>query len=493
LKTPWQIVNRVWNSPTFMTWGSFLARTSTLLVVTPLVLNRLSASEISLWYLFSTLISLQVLADIGFTPTFARIIAYAMGGADLSSLNEYRSPTGGQTGGQTVGSPNWQTVEAICTTMRAINVRLMIASVVLLASLGTAALLKPVAELPNPATAWACWGIILLACAVNFYGSIYSSYLQGINQIAVLRRWEILTSLGAVISSFLALILGTGLVGLVVSSQLWVVLNVIRNRWLCTTVEQGHFAHFRSARIHPQVFQPAWSSAWRSGLGHFMNYGLMQASGLVYAQTASTAGIASYLFAQRLLQVVSMFAQAPFYSKLPTLARLRAEGKISEQIVIAQKGMRLSYWTYAVGFISIGLLAEPMLKLIGSNAAFVNPLLWLIMGVGMFVERYGAMHIHLYSTTNHIIWHIANGVAGVIYLATALVLFPIVGVYAFPIAVLAGYLGFYAWYAARHSYRAFGLKFWRFERMTLLPPATVVLLYCGITLGFGFLHSPSLL
>jgi hypothetical protein len=50
-------------------------------LVLPLILTNLSTAEISLWYLFSTIISLQILINIEFSPTFARIISYGLGGA----------------------------------------------------------------------------------------------------------------------------------------------------------------------------------------------------------------------------------------------------------------------------------------------------------------------------------------------------------------------------------------------------------------------------
>ncbi len=97
----------------------------------------------------------------------------------------------------------------------------------------------------------------------------------------------------------------------------------------------------------------------------------------------------------------------------------------------------------------------------------------------MFAERYGAMHLNLYSTTNHIISHVANGVSGVVFVVVSALLVPRAGVYAFPAGLLAGNLGFYAWYSALHSYRAFNLRFWSFERWSMLPPLTIVLLYIG--------------
>ena len=139
--------------------------------------------------------------------------------------------------------------------------------------------------------------------------------------------------------------------------------------------------------------------------------------------------------------------------------------------------MRLAYWTYLSGFLIVAALAAPLLHIIRSNVPFVDPRLWALLGLGFFVERYGAMHIQLYSTTNHIIWHVANGVTGTIYLLISSVLLPMAGVYAFPIGVLVSYTAFYSWYSATRVYRLFDTTFAHFERGVVLPPGAVLLAY----------------
>ena len=467
-----------WNSPTFMTWGSFFTRSISLIIVLPLILTRLSTEEIALWYLFSTVIGLQMLADVGFSSTFSRVIAYGMGGLNTFQIKDLRNVKQSNISNE----PNWETIEKICLIMQVVYLRLTIISTILLCSLGTWALIKPISTIVNVTSGWIAWGIILLASTINLRGNIYKSYLQGVNQIALLRRWEILSSLGAIATSFIVLLLGSGLLALVIANQGWLVLNILRNRWLCRTIENRNFEQFTRKEIDfdsidPIVFQAVWSSAWRTGLGAFMSYGLVQLSGIIYAQVGEASGVASYLLALRLIQMVSQFSQAPFYSKLPTLAKLRSEGNLNHQIIIAKRGMLFAYWTFVAGFIGLGIFASPLLVVIGSNVKFVNPLLWGLMGLGIFAERYGSMHINLYSTTNHIINHFANGFSGLIYLVFSLTLFKQIGIYAFPIGTLAGYLGFYCWYSAKHSYQALGLNFWAFESSVMIPPLAVILIY----------------
>jgi len=107
--------------------------------------------------------------------------------------------------------------------------------------------------------------------------------------------------------------------------------------------------------------------------------------------------------------------------------------------------------------------------------------------IGIFLERYGAMHIQLYSTSNHIIWHLANGIAGVLMVVISVVLFPLLDVLAFPLSILGGYLGFYSWYAALHSYKEFKLSFWSFEKNVMLLPLSVALIYSGIHVYIDYL------
>ena len=452
-----------------MTWGSFFSRSLSLVIVLPLLLTRLTTEEIVLWYLFMTIISFQMLVDIGFSPTFSRVIAYAMGGAKVDDLKSPKDKNNGQA--------NWETLELICSEMRVVYSRLGILWTMFLVIFGTLALVKPVSLTQDTFSAWVAWGVILVVSTVTLRGNIYSSYLQGINQIALLRRWEAITSLGAIVTSFLVLILGGGILGLVIAHQGWQVLNILRNRWLSSVVENGRFKSFARKKKNKKVFDAVWPSAWRSGVGHFMAYGLVQASGILYAQVASASGVASYLLALRLIQTVSQFSQAPFYSNLPVFARLFAENKKDRLVSLAKRGMGLSYWCYVAGFIGLGIAGEPLLKFIGSNADFPTHLLWSLLGLAFFVERYGAMHLQLYSITNHIIWHIANGIAGSIYLVVSFMFFRLIDVYAFPLGLLAGYLGFYSWYSAIHSYRAFKLSFITFEKSTIFTPLCVIIIY----------------
>ena len=455
------LVSRVWNSPTYTTWGSLLANSLSAVVVLPLVLTMFTAEEIIVWYLMVTFIGLQHVVDSGFSPTFSRIITYLVGGIGIDDL---RRPSKVGTGTLDRGDLN-----RVYGTMRTVYLRLAVVWILLLLLVGSLALKRPINQTQDPRSAWLAWGIIVAVSFVAFQGEQYVSYLMGLNQVALLRRWDAVTAIGAIATSFVVLFAGGGLLGLVIANQIWQIFKVIRNRWLARTAMEGLIATSK-APFDRDIFNSIWPSAWRSGIGVLMSYGLIQSSGIIYAQVGTTASVASYLLGMRVMQLVTQFSVAPFYSKLPVFSKLYAEGKTGEMLQMAQRGMRLTYWAFVGGFAGIAFLAEPALRFIGSNVSFPSPLLWTLMGIAFFIERFGAMHLQLYSTTNHITWHVANGVTGLIYLTATLLLLRAIGVYAFPVGMIVGYAGFYSWYSARQSYNEFGLKPFAFEKSCSLAP-----------------------
>jgi len=447
-----------------------------IVVILPIILKRFPLAEFSVLQLFIIIISFEMFLDLGFSSTFARVIAFAVGGAteikDLRTVSEAPARPG----------PNWDTLASVICTMRAIYGRLTGAFLVILAVFGTAALLKPISQVSDQGTAWTAWAIVLTSSAFVFWSRQQSSYLLGIGEVALLRRIEAGLGLVTLAACIAVLASGGGLLAFIIARQSCATFGVLWKWRVARNQLGGFFQETPTRGVDRSVFDAIWPSAWRSAVGVAMSAGIVQLSGILHAQVGKVENVASYLLALRLINTLAAFSQAPFYSKLPFLARLRAEGKPAEQLRMARHGMAFSFWSFALGAIGIGLLGDPLLALIHSKVAFVRFELWFLLSLAFFAHRYGAMHIQLYSTTNHIIWHIANGVSGVLMIGLALVFYPMMGVMGFPLAMLIGYLCFYDWYAAMHSYRIIRENFWTYESKTSLVPLLLILVYGALAL-----------
>lgn len=449
-----------------MTWASLLVRLSSVVVVLPLVLNRFAPVEVAVWMLFSSILTLTLLLDLGFAPTFSRLFSYALGGAGIERMAAMQCEARTADQHRPAGDPA-PTVSRVFAALLWIYPRLATGSVALFSVVGTVILRELIPQFPDPASMWLAWVVVLVGAYAGIVGNAFSVVLQGMNEVALQKRLDIVLGMAQVLSCFAVLALGGGILALVLAYQAWTVIGVLANRILVSQ----RFSYLKQVRPRRdrEVLGVLWPSAWRSGVGVLMSHGLIQASGLVYSQLASASELASYLLAIRVITMVSQVSQAPFYSKLPELARLHALGESGRCLAVARRGMKLAQAFLSLGVVAVALLSGTLLDLIDSKIPFVPLSLWALIAVAFFVERFGAMHLQLYSVTNHITWHIANGVTGTLMITTAVGLYPSLGIVALPVAMLIAYSIFYAPYASRASSRAFGFSLWRFETGASIP------------------------
>ena len=449
-----------------MTWGNLLIRTLGLVLLMPMVLTKLPDNEVIVWYLFSSLMALQQIVDMGFLQTFSRLISYGMGGARIGDMTAIRDIN---TNKEMQTEPDWTTIRCIDQVMFRTYKKITLTAACLGASLGTWVLSGPIGNTSNTTAAWLSWIMVLLSSCWMLYGNYYAAYLQGINEIARVQRWQMITALLATLIATLALAIGGGLFWTITGYQAILGINVLINIYLKSQSGVKKDCACIPAEDVQSIWIVVWPNAVRTGVGVLMSAGLIQLSGIVYAQFGHAKSVASYLLGLQLIRAICSFSQPPFYTKLPVFARLYAGNRKDEIISLAKDGMRKAYLVFTTGFFLVGWFSDSLLTLMHSNVQFPNMMLWSLLGFGLFFERFGAMHIQLYSITNHIVWHIANGVTGVTMLFFSITLFPFIEVYAFPMALVIGYIGFYAWYCSGYSYRAFNLGFFSYERTVMLP------------------------
>lgn len=449
-----------------MTWASLLVRLSSVLFVLPLVLNRFAPVEVAVWMLFSTFLTLTLLLDLGLAPTFSRLFSYALGGVGIEHMLVIQCKTSTADQHQPACDPA-PAVSRVFAALRWIYPRLAVGSVALFSVGGTVMLREPISHCPDPRSMWLAWAAVLVGAYAGIVGNAFSVVLQGMNEVALQKRLDIALGIAQVLSCFAVLAFGGGILALVLAYQAWTVIGVLANRILVGQC----FSYLKLVRprLDRDVLSVLWPSAWRSGIGVLMSHGLIQASGLVYSQLVSARELASYLLALRVITMVSQVSQAPFYSKLPELARLHALGESGKCLAVARRAMMFAQALLSLGIVSVALCSGTLLDLIGSETPFVPLSQWALIAFAFFVERFGAMHLQLFSVTNHITWHITNGVTGALMIAIAVGLYPIQGIEALPTAMLIAYCIFYAPYAARASSKAFGFSLWRFETRTSIP------------------------
>ncbi|WP_128548354.1 lipopolysaccharide biosynthesis protein [Larkinella soli] len=472
------LLNRLWNSPTITTWMSFLSRSFNVTVIIPLVLNRLSTGDINLWYLFATVLGLQVLLDAGFGSAFVRIIAYGTVG-----LKNFSNLKAGVNEEDRSGEFDEGYIKNTYQIMKKIYVYIAAAAFVILITIGSIGFLTPISESSDHFIGWATWIFFSLSLPLVLYGNVYVNLLQGTQNIPLVRRWDTLFNLLNTCTSIVLLVLFPNVFLIVVINQVWLIIATIRNYYL--TIRKYPFLKEKASdlTIQKEIRKNVIPSAVKSGVGILMSQGIIQTSGFFYAKLATPAELASFLTGLYFIQVIRNFAQAPFYSRLPEFATYTGLGELNTLKKVAKRSMFQVYLTYTLIFLVFGLFSGPVLAMIHSKVSFPDQKLWGLLGLAFLIDRYGAMHLQLYSTTNHIIWHVLNGVTGVLMIVLALLLYPLIGVYGLPLSMVLGYALFYSWYAPYKSYKLIRTNFWEFEWNSFLPYLICLLLFIVLNEG----------
>jgi O-antigen/teichoic acid export membrane protein len=258
--------------------------------------------------------------------------------------------------------------------------------------------------------------------------------------------------------------------------------SLVIYRWIATRAVDDKQVWVVRRKLNRELWGYIWAPAWRSGLGILLTFGTIQGSAVLYAQFAPPIQVASYLLAVRLMQGLVSLGNVPFYTKMPTLARYYAGGRVSELVIIARIGMFWANWILLLGILLIGFLGQEILKAIGSSTQLIHATIWWMLGLAYMAERIGAMFLQLYTTTNHSVWHIANGISGLLMLCLMPLLYGKYGIIGLPLGMLLGYALFYLPYSIIISYRAFKLHLSRYEITGILLPVAILFLLLTVSI-----------
>jgi O-antigen/teichoic acid export membrane protein len=347
----------------------------------------------------------------------------------------------------------------------------------LLISIGTIALNKPINEVNNIFDAWLAWSIICIIAVIEFQGKIYKNYLEGLFKVALVKRVETLFRVGSIVTSLLVLTFAPTLLNLVIANRIWSIFNVLRDRYLARKVNDEVFKSFKPQPFSKELFSDIWKPAWRSGLSGVMSNGLTQLTGVLYAQVGISASLASYLMGLKIINEIRNFSNASFYSKIPVLAKLRAKGDIKQLIQVARKNINIAYTIFFLSVLGIGLFSDRLIEFIGSETAFVSADLWWLLGIAFLIHRIGGFQMQIYVSTNHIISHWVDGISGIIFLTTTFLLLDSFGVYAFVYAMILSYGTIYFFVSSFYSFKSLNLTTKQFIGYFFMLPLVFLLIF----------------
>lgn len=406
--------------PTVATWLAFAIKALSFVFLYPFVLRAYSPQEINFWLSTGLLSSLIALVDLGISPTFVRLVSYAL--ADR--------PSRGQSQDRAEKNEAYDLQRVIET------LRYLYRFMTLLALIAASCLATWMAVGQKASVAMMVgWSFSVLAATFSFWGLQFQACLQGYQHIGEMRTRDIVIQSMALMISIMLSIAHAPILGIVAVNGVAIALLVLMNMKGAFKLT-GADIWMQRPQFSSKIGRSAIDASWKSGVGVLTSYGLQQGVMAWYAASAAPQAAASFLLTMRLIQALSQFAQAPFYTKLPQLAGLYAKREIAAMADVASQGIKRSSCVLALGSAFLLVAAPLFFSWSGSNSELM-PQNWLAIAlIALAVERISAMLLQIFTTSNVVYWHWINGLTATVALTVGFFLWPVLQQTAIPVAWL---------------------------------------------------------
>lgn len=444
---------RTFQSTTLMTWLNMLVKSSSLLLLTPLAARYFDGQDFALWMTFTTMQSFFLLFDLGLSPTFIRFFAYLSSDKNLQS--------------QQVNGVLFTYNSLLAAQNYFYRVTTIVVCIIGVVSGWYIFFLPGQNSFAENAIKFSQIGLVVAVSIFQLHIIKYGAIAQGLGKLAAWQKFQAYLGMINVIVTVAVLIFTKDLlVVLVGSSVSALIMYLLSARFIATEIESPHFfaqtsaASTNSHSVRKVVFE----AGWRSALGILLSQGLILLSGILYTNLTEPSTLVGYLLLLQIMRASSSFSQPPFYSKIPYLSALYIQGHFSTITENTKRYFLRSLLVYVVISLIGYLFVTYFMSYFGRQSVQINKSLWYLALAAFFVERLGALNLQLYSISNHILWHIANGATGIVMLVLAYFFHSVYGIVAFPLSMLIAYLLFYTPYSMYFSNKLFSslsISWWR--------------------------------
>lgn len=385
---------------TDMLWsyaGTILALGINFIII-PILMRYLDQNALGLWQVFTSIGSIAILLDFGFSPTLARNIAYIWSGA--SDLKK--------TGGYVVAEnkePNYDMLSKVLKVCQRIYLIISLFALLFLSTIGTVYIIHITKDFTGYRHLIA-WTIYLAAVFINLYFYYCSAALIGIGQVGNNNKAKFYASIVQIVACFILCIFQFGIIAPCFAYLLFGLFfrGLARRRFYSTNnlKEKLHqlVRQVETSEIK-RIFLVIWHNAWRDGLVVFSMFLIGQANTIICSLFYTLQQTAMYSLSLQFVQGIGIVSSVTYATYQPKLQAAYIKQDITETKRLVSFSVVTYCIVYFVSFIMLITIGIPFLELVNRRYVFDIPLL---LGIGLYIffqKRY-IMYCSFISNTNKV-------------------------------------------------------------------------------------------
>jgi O-antigen/teichoic acid export membrane protein len=465
------MLKRILNNPTIMSWSAQFTRFGSIVLVTPLILVNYDLVEQSFWWLIGNIIGFALLADSGFGSAVVRAVSYFRAGETAlpRTREEYDSRQ------QIVNTePNIEKLRDLLATTRPIYFILGALSILLLLA-GTFIFRNIFTMSGDRIDFWVTYFLLVPTCYLMIMTIRWSSFMQGLNEIAREARVSTLIEVVRIILFTVLLSFKLSPMYLVITMFFASLARYIYVHTFITKWFRERNYEIRGFKVfNREIFGSLWAQTWRLAGIFWGNYMVEYGNTFLMAQIKDAKLMACFLFTTNIMTWITGFSRTPFYANVPTIYKLGAEKNFKELRLKATHYMFMGFVILISAYLFIGLAGNPLLSfldnhnIMDTDTRFVGTLLFTIMALSQMFEMHATFHSGIYTSTNHIPFLIPSLVSGLAIVVIGYNILPVYGLFGLILTRFLVQLSFNSWYSMSLSLK---LLNWPFKRYLVEFPS----------------------
>lgn len=439
---------RILESPTLLSWSSVFVRFGSAIFVLPLILKVYSPVEQSFWFFIGTLTSFAMLADSGFGATLVRAVTYFKAGADKipKTREEFDLKLKVSDSG-----PNFKKLKSLLLTSFRVYFYLNVFLIVILLTAGVA-LIWNIMKLGNHRfDLWIAYLVIVPYCSMMIISVKWSSFARGLGFITLESRFALMQGVLQILVFLIMLSFKFKPVFLLSymtfqSFTRFFYLRKFVKKWF---LEQG--IQIGRPKFNKEIFDSLWGATWRLGGLSWGSFAITSGTSIVISQIKDPVMMASFLFTQRIVNLISNLAKAPFYTNVPKIYELSARKDFKNLRIRSSEYIFLGLSLMAVLFAFIILFGDWILAFLHFKTRFLPLIILSVIAITELLDIHSSYHASIYTSTNHVPFLLPAIISGGLIILVGFYVLPPYGVLALVLSKLIIQSAFNNWYSVSLS------------------------------------------
>lgn len=410
------------------------------LLLLPLIVHFLAATDVGLWFVFITFAGLAQLLEFGFQPTLARNASYVFSGARQLSKVGLPEETNNNS------EVDIHLLQGLISASRNIYriVAVIAAAVMLLGgTLYITSLLTPAQDMRTSILAWVMFssGHIL-----TFYFGYLNGFLQGRGDVTQANKVTVINRSCFIVLSCAFVIPGYGLLGLGAASMLSSAIGrFFAYRYFASDATSRRAAKLKNEPDALNLFSTLWHNASRLGAVQLGAFLIQRGNILIASSFLGLEAAASYGLTVTVLMALSGVAGAVCQIQVPHLSALQMKGDRVTLTKVYDKIVLLAWSVFLLGLVFVALYGNLLLELAAKQIKLLPLELTLLLGCILLLELNHSIAATFLTTMNQVPFVSAAIVSGIgVFLLSMLLIQPF-GFYGLIIAQGAIQLAYNNW------------------------------------------------